>query len=104
MRFPSFNVQLVVDAKRKSCEFEIRAGSAYDLQIFNNSKFGNSIDSLLPENGHIVSDAGYGLSETVMTPFTITNPMPPNERNYEYLISRTRIVVEYTIGLLKSRF
>ena len=52
----------------------------------------------------MIADAGYTLVEYMMIPFTVPDPMPADERLFNYLHSRTRIAVEKAIGMLKNRF
>ncbi|KAG7156852.1 nuclease HARBI1-like 20, partial [Homarus americanus] len=49
-----------------------------------------------------VSDSGYPLEAFLMTPFR--NPSTPGEVRYNNSHTKTRVVVEQTFGVLKSRF
>jgi hypothetical protein len=72
--------------------------------MFNNSKFGKTIHQLLPNNRHIVADAGYTQMKHVMTLYPIDITLDSTRPTYNYLHSRTRITVEGAIGILKGRF
>ena len=102
--YPAINCQLVVDHKARIRDYDMRPGSANDKSIFNYSDFGNRISTILPLKRFIVGDAGYTLSNSVMIPYPIEERMDPKEALYNYLHSRTRIVVERSIGILKNRF
>ena len=51
-----------------------------------------------------LADAGYTLSTYVMVPFDMYQNMPRDQRTYNYLHSKTRIVIECAFGMLKERF
>lgn len=101
---PSFNVQVVVDAKKLFMSYSILPGSANDRTLFKKSIFGELIHQVLPVECHILGDAGYTQYQHLMTPYPIREEMPADEAFYNLLHSRTRIVVEGALGLLKSRF
>lgn len=102
--FPAFNMQAVVDDKKRFMSFSIRSGSQNDKNMFNKSKFGQSIHQKLPRHGVIIGDAGYTLYEHLMTPYPIESRMAHEEHHYNYLHSRTRIIVEQAFALLKNKF
>ena len=75
-----------------------------DKGVYNRSWFGAVIHTKLPKGKMIVGDAGYQLFTHLMAPYDISPDMPRDERNYNYLHSNTRIIVEQAFGLLKGRF
>jgi hypothetical protein len=103
--YPAMNVQLVVDHRKRVRSFSIRPGSANDQSMFNRSTFAIDIEHLLHGTSfHVLGDAGYRLLPHMLTPFDITPSMTRGEAVYNRKHSRTRIVVECAIGLLKGRF
>jgi hypothetical protein len=72
--------------------------------VYSRSRFGKTIHKLLPPGKCILADAGYQLYAHCLTPYEIRDDMPSDERNYNYLHSRSRITVECALGLLKGRF
>lgn len=102
--FPAMNAQAVVDHKRKFMSVSIRPGHCNDKTVFNRSAFGQTCMNILPRGHHFLGDAGYALKEYLLTPYHITEGMPDEEAHYNYLHSKTRIVVEGAFGMLKSRF
>ena len=102
--FPALNVQVVVDHRRRFMSFSVRPGSTNDKALFTRSIYGQTLHQLLPHGFHIVADAGYQLFKHVLTPYAVTLNHTPQERNYNYLHSKTRITVEGALGLLKCRF
>ena len=102
--YPAINVQCVVDAQMRFRDYAMRPGSENDKGVFTRSVFGQTIHKLLPPGKCIVADAGYQLFAHCLTPYDIREGMPQTEKTYNYLHSRTRIVVECALGRLKGRF
>ena len=102
--FPAFNLQAVVDHKKRFCSYSLRSGSQNDKNLFNNSQFGRTIQTKLPNSCFIIGDAGYTLYNHLMIPYSIYPGMPFVESNFNYLHSKTRIVVEQAFALLKNKF
>jgi hypothetical protein len=96
---------VVVDHKTQILSSDLRPGSANDKSVYNNySKFGQTISSILPPGKSGLADAGYTLSDSLLTPFPIEERMPADESLYNYLHSKTRITIERAFGSLKNRF
>lgn len=102
--WPAINIQLVVDHRTRIRSYDMRPGSANDKSIFNYSQFGRTIDQVLPPHQFVVADAGYTLSQYVMTPYPEDNALNAQNAQFNYLHSRTRITVERAIGMIKNRF
>ena len=102
--YPAINAQCVVDYKQRFRSYALRPGAENDKGIFNRSEFGRTIHQILPPDKVILADAGYQLYAHCLTPYEIHDKMTPEEKNYNYLHSRTRITVENAFGLLKNRF
>ncbi|KAE9199582.1 hypothetical protein PF005_g15676 [Phytophthora fragariae] len=105
--YPAVNLQAVVDHKQRFISFDLRPGSWSDKKIWLASQFGQRVDEILPPGGLIVGDAGYTLSNTMLTPYETRDhelDLSRRERNYNFHHSRTRIVVECTFARWKNRF
>ena len=102
--FCAFNVQAVCDWRRKFLSFAIFPGSMNDKSMFSSSDFGKNCHKYIPREKHLLGDAGYVLQNHLLTPFDIYEVMPKDQRIYNYLHSKTRIVVEGAFGILKQRF
>ena len=102
--YPAINAQVVVDHRARILSFDLRPGSANDKAVFNYSRFGSDIKNSLPPGKYGVGDAGYTLSDKLMIPFPITESMPPDQSQFNYMHSRTRITIERAFGMIKNRF
>jgi hypothetical protein len=102
--YPAINAQVVVDHQTRILSYDLRPGSANDKSIFNYSNFGQTVDEVLPPGKYGVADAGYCLTNRMLTPFPIEECMEESESLYNYLHSKTRITVERCFGSLKNRF
>ncbi|OQR96198.1 hypothetical protein THRCLA_22017 [Thraustotheca clavata] len=102
--FTAFNLQAVVDSNLKYMSKSIRSGSQNDKALFNNSQLGKTCHRQLPAGGCLVADAGYKLQGHIMTPYVIHAAMSPSEALYNFQHSRTRIAVERSFGIWKSKF
>lgn len=52
----------------------------------------------------MLGDAGYTLHENLLTPYRDNGHLTPQQENYNYRHSATRITVERAFALLKGRF
>lgn len=112
--FPAFNVQAVVDNRRRFMSYSITPGSQNDQGIFNKSKFGKGIQLKIPAGKYsfnnseldsfFLADAGYKLQPHIMTPYAINSNTTREESRYNYHHSSARMTVECTFGILKSVF
>lgn len=106
--YPAVNMQAVVDDRMHFMSFDIRPGSWNDRKIWAASRFGSSIDQRIPSSGHVIGDAGYTLDTTLLTPYIPHEEagcrLNSTQRNYNFLHSSTRMVIECAFGLLKNRF
>ncbi|OWZ22551.1 hypothetical protein PHMEG_0002743 [Phytophthora megakarya] len=105
--YPAVNLQAVIDHAQRFISFDLRPGSWSDKKIWAASDFGRRIDEILPSGGFILGDAGYTLSNTVLTPYDSGNhslDLNCCQRNYNFKHSQTRIVVECAFATWKNRF
>jgi nuclease HARBI1 len=100
--YPSLNVQATVNEKYMFTSIDVGwPGSVHDNRIFKNSLI---YQQLLrsPHNPILLGDEGYSLTPFLMTPFG--NPVNDEERRYNIIHSRNRVIIEHTFGQLKRRF
>ena len=102
--FAAINMQATVDSQGRFMEYSVRAGSCSDKNVWKMSSIGRMANSIIPKMMHFLGDAGYTLSSSLLTPYTIYPDMPRDEKTYNYLHSRSRIVIEQAFGGLKGRW
>jgi hypothetical protein len=91
--------------KNRFRSFSLRSGSNNDKNLFNQSHFGRTIHQKLPDQGYIVGDAGYTLFKHLITPYPIAvEGNSEKDSHFNYLHSKTRIIVEQAFALLKNKF
>lgn len=99
--YHSINVQAVCDASYQFLEITAQwPGSVHDSRIFRNSfLFGSLLDAKW--HGYLVGDSGYRLYDFLLTPYQ--NP-EGRQRVFNRELSRARVRIEQTFGILKRRF
>ncbi|MCL4151713.1 UNVERIFIED_CONTAM: hypothetical protein GTU68_018247, partial [Idotea baltica] len=96
----SLNCQAVVDPDHIIISANVMwPGSVHDSRIFENSYIKTVIQNI---PGHLIGDSGYACRRFLMTP--ILNPTTQREVNYNKSLSKTRMKVECTFGIVKRRF
>lgn len=117
--FHSVILMVVADAKSKILIADTGAsGRRGDGNVFHRSPLGRrmrhkalSIPPPCPVEGmetdttpfFLVGDAAFGRSMNMVTPFK-GKFLPPEEKNFNYRISRARKNVENTFGIMRKRF
>ncbi|XP_066596095.1 putative nuclease HARBI1 [Prorops nasuta] len=83
-------------------------GSVHDARVWNQCHIKALIDANMeryfPQNTHLIGDSAYPLSNYLLTPYRDNGHLNDIQRNYNTRLSRTRIIIERTFGLLKARF
>ncbi|XP_050498287.1 putative nuclease HARBI1 [Diabrotica virgifera virgifera] len=101
--FFSLNVQVVCDANNYIMDVVCRwPGSCHDSHIFNNSSLKTRFENGEFMDKVLLGDSGYPVLNYLMTP--LQNPQRAAEVLYNESHIASRIVIERTFGLLKSRF
>lgn len=83
-------------------------GSTHDARVLENSDLCDrvleSVDTMFPNSTYLLGDSAYPLSPWLMTPYKDTGHLSARQRNYNFLHSSTRMVIERAFALLKGRF
>jgi hypothetical protein len=101
-KFPAINALVVVDYKMRIRAYALRPGSEQDSGVYNRSGFGEKIHVQIPRGQVVLGDAGYKLYTHLMIPYSHAT-VDPDETNYNYIHSKTRMVVERALGQVKGR-
>jgi len=84
-------------------------GSAHDARVFQHSALKNGMDKdpqkfFSSPSYHILEDSAFSLSDHVMVPFKDYGSLSAKELTFNKKLSKTRVCIENTFGILKSRF
>ncbi|XP_069494163.1 putative nuclease HARBI1 [Ambystoma mexicanum] len=102
-QFHSINVQMVFDAIKIITHCCARfPGSTHDSMVLRNSTIPRYMERQTGQRLWLLGDAGYPLKRWLLT--SVRNPQNRHEEDYNRAHTRTRVVIEQTFGLLKTRF
>lgn len=78
-------------------------GSVHDSRVFRASPLFNTLAEKCHGN-YILGDSGFPCLQNSLTPYKDFGQLTRRQQNYNLKLSKTRYVVEHTIGLLKQKF
>ncbi|EZA54268.1 hypothetical protein X777_06142 [Ooceraea biroi] len=61
-------------------------------------------DEYFRDNTHLIADSAYTLQKHIMVPYRNNGHLTNEARRYNHVLSRTRMIIEKAIGLLKGRW
>lgn len=81
-------------------------GSVHDAKVFRLSALQDYVSdpTKFPDDSHLIGDAAYSLLKQLMVPYTDNGHLTQRQKNYNFCLSSSRMVVERAIGLLKERW
>ncbi|XP_071651150.1 putative nuclease HARBI1 [Temnothorax longispinosus] len=103
----SIQTQVVCDHMRVFTHINVgNVESVHDARVFRLSTLQDYIadPSKFPNDSHLIGDAAYPLSKQLMVPYTDNGHLTQRQKNYNFCLSSSRMVVERAIGLLKGRW
>src|SRR5256885_10331609 len=77
-------------------------GSVHDARVYTNSLFYTNRNEFIKDDDVVLGDSAYPISSFLISPFR--TPQTQKQKNFNYIHSKHRIVVEHAFGRLKSRF
>ncbi|GET58840.1 putative nuclease HARBI1 [Rhizophagus irregularis DAOM 181602=DAOM 197198] len=77
-------------------------GSVHDAQVYANSDFFLNKAKYIEGDDYVLGDSAYPISSFLITPFK--NPFNYRQRQFNFIHSKHRVVVEHAFGRLKARF
>ncbi|KAL1488209.1 hypothetical protein ABEB36_015166 [Hypothenemus hampei] len=102
--FYSIQAQIVCDHKKKIRDIFVGyPGSVHDSRVLRTSPLFASLDEKCNDK-FILGDSGYPCLRNLLTPFKDNGRLNRRERNYNYILSTNRYIVEHCFGLWKQKF
>jgi len=107
--FYSIILQGICNHKMKFIDvFTGICGSVHDARVWRLSDIKNMIDHdverYFPHHGHLLADSAYSLSYYMLTPYRDNGHLNDMQHNYNTKLSKTRVTIERTFGILKGQF
>ena len=100
--FASINVQATCNSNEEFTSVDASwPGSVHDSRIWKNSDVYN-VMQWNRASAVLLGDSGYGIAPWLMTPFRVADT--PEQRSYNRLFTRERVIIERCFGQLKQRF
>lgn len=76
----------------------------HDARIYKLSFISKKLKDICENKWHILGDSAYPLKKWLLTPFKNYGNLSIAQRHYNYRFSATRVKIENSFGLLKSRW
>ncbi|XP_024892965.1 putative nuclease HARBI1 isoform X2 [Temnothorax curvispinosus] len=108
-KFFSINLQAVVDADMLFTNiYRGEPGSLHDARVFRRSSLYETAsmdkEMLFPGQTFLLGDSAYPCLQWLVPPFRDNGHLSPQQREFNFMYSSTRIVVERAFWQLKGRF
>jgi len=108
-KFFSINLQAVVDADMRFTNIYCgEPGSLHDARVFRRSFLYETANTnkeiLFPSRTFLLGDSAYPCLPWLVPPFRDNGHLTPQQTEFNFMHSSTRIVVEKAFGQLKGRF
>lgn len=107
----SIKLQAIATSKKIFTQIMVGyPGSVHDSRVLQNSRIyeqceNENFQQFFPqETYHLLGDSAYPLLRWIMTPYRDNGHLNQRDRNYNFIHSNTRIVIENTFALLKGRW
>ena len=105
--FHSVNVQIVAKHdKIITSVFGPFPGGVHDARMLRRSDLFEKAENgqLVHDQFHLLGDSAYPLRPWLIVPYKDNGHLTRQQKDFNYQLSKGRIIVEHTIGLLKGRF
>ena len=76
----------------------------HDSRIFSLSFLWGELSKICNDTFHLLGDSAYPNIKELLVPFKHNQILTAIQRNYNYRLSSTRVVIENAFGILKQRF
>lgn len=102
----ALTMQGICDSRKRFLDvFTGVSGKIHDSRVFSLSHISNNIAEICDNDTyHLLADSAYPINTFLLTPFKNYGNLTAEQQNYNYRLSRTRVVIENAFGILKQRF
>lgn len=102
---PALTLQGICDHRRRYIDiFTGPPGKIHDSRVFKLSFISSEIPFICGQEYHLLGDNGYPLRQHIITPYKDYGNLSPQQRTFNRKLSTTRVLIENSFGILKSRF
>ena len=99
----SIHVQAIVNHRGIFTNYVIGwPGSVHDARVYSNSLFYLNRSEFIKDNDVVLGDSAYPISSFLISLFRASQTQ--KQKNFNYVYSKHRIVIEHAFGRLKTRF
>ncbi|CAI6373883.1 unnamed protein product [Macrosiphum euphorbiae] len=102
---PSITLQGVCDYKKKFIDvFTGIPAKIHDARVFVLSDLSKDLPSMCEKKYNLLGDGAYPIREWLLVPYKDYGRLTESQKTFNKTLSSTRVLIENTFGLLKSRF
>lgn len=102
---PSITLQAICDYKKRFIDvFTGAPGKIHDARVFALSDISKELPSICGTKYHIIGDGAYSIREWLLVPYKNYGNFTESQIIFNKTFCATRVLIENTFGLLKSRF
>ncbi|XP_066590639.1 putative nuclease HARBI1 [Prorops nasuta] len=103
--FHSIQLQVICNEKREFIHcYAGMPGCVHDMRVFKYSGVQQKCTEVYFADKHLLGDSVYVIQKCVLTPYKNNGHLSEEEVNYNYILSRSRMIIERAIRLLKGRW
>ncbi|XP_066599956.1 putative nuclease HARBI1 [Prorops nasuta] len=104
--YTSIQLQVICNHELKFIHcYSGQVGSVHDMRVFRLSQIPNMCcPDKFPGDTHLIGDAAYAIQKYLMVPFKDNGHLSEEQVHFNKCLSRARMMIERSIGLLKGRF
>lgn len=102
---PSITLQAIYDYKNRFLDvFTGIPGKIHDARVLGLSDINKKLPYICGKKYHILGNGAYAIKPWLLTPYRETINLNCSQRNYNKKFCATRVKIENTFGIFKSRF
>ncbi|VEN35233.1 unnamed protein product [Callosobruchus maculatus] len=101
---PSIILQGICDYRRRLIDVFVGApGKVHDARVFKLSFISSKLPQICEGKFHLLGDGAYPIREWLLIPYKDYGNLTPDKTLFNQKLSSTRVLIENTFGILKSR-